>query len=66
MRYSNGEVYTNFWYTWTGAARSSGEALRVRGYAWFKWAGGKVVEAYNAFDPTKYNQLTSGTAAELK
>ena len=31
----------------------------TRGYAWFKWDGLKVVEAYNAFDPTEYNKAFS-------
>jgi hypothetical protein len=29
----------------------------LRGYAWFKWDGLKVVESYNAFDPTEYNKV---------
>jgi hypothetical protein len=66
MRYNNGEVYTNLWYTWTGKVRSSGETLRIKGYAWFKWEGDKIIESYNAFDPTKYNAAATGTAAEIK
>ena len=56
MFYNNGEVYTNYWYTWNGTNRQTGELLVVRGYAWFKWEGMKVVESYNAFDPTEYNK----------
>ena len=56
MFYNNGEVYTNYWYTWNGTNRQTGELLVARGYAWFKWEGMKVVESYNAFDPTEYNK----------
>ncbi|MBL6611661.1 MAG: nuclear transport factor 2 family protein [Flavobacteriaceae bacterium] len=54
MFYNNGDVYTNYWYTWNGINKSTGELLSVRGYAYFKWDGLKVIEAYNAFDPTEY------------
>ena len=56
MFYNNGEIYTNYWYTWNGTNKKTGELLELRGYAWFKWDGLKVVEAYNAFDPTEYNK----------
>ena len=54
MFYNNGDVYTNYWYTWNGTNKSTGELLSLRGYAYFKWDGLKVIEAYNAFDPTEY------------
>ena len=40
---------------WTN--KKTGELLVLRGYAWFKWDGLKVVESYNAFDPTEYNKV---------
>lgn len=66
MRYSNGQVFTNYWYVWVGNARSTGEELRVKGYAWFRWEGDDVVESYNAFDPTRYNALAAGSPAEIR
>ena len=66
MRYSNGQVFTNYWYVWVGTARSTGEELRVKGYAWFRWEGDDVVESYNAFDPTRYNAIAAGSPAEIK
>jgi hypothetical protein len=54
MFYNNGSIYTNYWYTWNGINKKTGELVVLRGYAWFKWDGMKVVEAYNAFDPTAY------------
>lgn len=55
MYYNNGSVYTNVWYEWKANKKSTGEALNIKGYGWFKWNDGKVVEAYNAFDPTLYS-----------
>jgi|TARA_B100001059_G_scaffold64123_2_gene60163 hypothetical protein len=55
MYYNDGNIYTNVWYNWRGVLKSNGEALSLKGYAWFKWEDGKAIEAYNAFDPTAYN-----------
>ena len=57
MFYNNGEIYTNYWYTWNGTNKKTGELLSIRGHAWFKWDGLKVVESYNAFDPSEYNKV---------
>ena len=59
MYYNDGKIFTNVWYDWSGVAKSTGETLELRGYGWFKWENGKVVEAYNAFDPTAYNAIMS-------
>ena len=56
MFYNSGDIYTNYWYTWNGTDKKTGEIIVLRGYAWFKWDGLKVIEAYNAFDPTAYNK----------
>ena len=57
MFYNSGDIYTNYWYTWNGTNKKTGETLVLRGYAWFKWDGLKVIEAYNAFDPTAIKVL---------
>ena len=57
MYYNDGKIFTNVWYDWSGTSKSTGEVLELRGYGWFKWENGKVVEAYNAFDPTAYNSM---------
>ena len=59
MLYNNGTVFTNMWYTWTGTAKASGEALSIKGYCWMQWDGDKVIAIYNAFDPTRYNEVTA-------
>ncbi len=56
MYYNNGQVYTNLWYDWSGVSKATDETLVIRGYATFKWKEDKIVEAYNAFDPTLYNK----------
>tara|TARA_B110000003_G_scaffold111447_1_gene114073 strand:+ start:8201 stop:8701 length:501 start_codon:yes stop_codon:yes gene_type:complete len=59
MHYNNGNVFTNVWYDWSGIVKSTGDKLELRGYGWFKWENEKVIEAYNAFDPTAYNAVLS-------
>ena len=60
MLYNNGTVFTNMWYTWTGKARATGEAVAIKGYCWMMWEGDQVVALYNAFDPTRYNEALAG------
>ncbi len=56
MYYNNGSVYTNTWYDWSGVSKKTGVELKIRGYGYWKWDGEKIVEMYNAFDPTEYNK----------
>ena len=65
MYYNNGEVYTNLWYDWSGVSKATDETLVIRGYATFKWEEDKIVEAYNAFDPTLYNKQLGTTGLGL-
>ena len=57
MYYNDGNVYTNVWYDWSGDSKTTGEILEIRGYGWFRWENKKIIEAYNAFDPTAYNTV---------
>ena len=59
MYYNNGKIFTNYWYTWAATSKKSNEELVLKGYCWFKWENDKVVEVYNAFDPTAYNMEMS-------
>jgi hypothetical protein len=55
MYYNDGQIFTNYWYTWTATSKKTNNELTLRGYCWFRWENDKVVEVYNAFDPTAYN-----------
>ena len=55
MYYNDGKIFTNYWYTWSAISKETNNELNLRGYCWFKWENDKVVEVYNAFDPTAYN-----------
>ena len=66
MRYNNGEVFTNYWYVWSGTVRSTGEQLKIKGYAWFRWDGEQIVEFFNGADPTRYNEAAASSAAEIR
>jgi len=59
MYYNDGKIFTNYWYTWSATSKKTGEVLSLKGYCWFKWEDDKVVEVYNAFDPTAYNAAMS-------
>jgi hypothetical protein len=59
MYYNDGKIFTNYWYTWAATSKKSNEELVLKGYCWFKWENDKVVEVYNAFDPTAYNMEMS-------
>lgn len=59
MYYNDGKIFTNYWYTWAATSKKSNEELVFKGYCWFKWENDKVVEVYNAFDPTAYNMEMS-------
>ena len=57
MFYNNGSIYTNYWYTWVGTNKNTGEDLSIKGHAYFQWKDGKIIETYNAFDPTEYAKV---------
>lgn len=57
MFYNNGTIYTNYWYTWVGTNKKTGENLTAKGHAYFQWKDGKIIEIYNAFDPTEYAKV---------
>ena len=57
MFYNNGTIYTNYWYTWVGTNKKTGEKLMAKGHAYFQWKDGKIIETYNAFDPTEYAKV---------
>lgn len=59
MYYNDGAIFTNYWYTWTATSKKTKEVLTLKGYCWFKWENDKVIEVYNAFDPTAYNAAMS-------
>lgn len=57
MFYNNGSIYTNYWYTWIGTNKKTGEELSLKGHAYFQWKDGKIIETYNSFDPTEYAKV---------
>ena len=60
MYYNNDSIFTNMWYTWSANSKKTGKKITLRGYGWFKWQENKIIEVYNAFDPTLYNAAMSG------
>ena len=53
--FSDGEVWTNNWFTWMGTGNVTGIRFSNRGHFDFKWENGKIVELQCYYDPTGLN-----------
>ena len=42
--FSNGEVWSNSWFTWSGVGKTTGEEYTNRAHFDYKWENGKIVE----------------------
>ena len=42
--FSNGEIWSNAWFTWTGTGKTTGDDYSNRGHFDYKWENGKIVE----------------------
>ena len=42
--FSNGEIWSNAWFTWTGTGKTTGDDYSNRGHFDYKWKNGKIVE----------------------
>ena len=54
MTSEDGNVYSNYWFTWKATSKSTGVTVSNPVYSWFKWDGDKVSEGAFIFDPTEY------------
>ena len=54
MTSEDGNVYSNYWFTWKATSMSTGVTVSNPVYSWFKWDGDKVSEGAFIFDPTEY------------
>ena len=53
--FSDGEVWTNNWFTWNGTGNATGLRYSNKAHFDFKWDNGVVVELQCYFDPTGLN-----------
>ena len=54
MTFEDGNVYSNYWFTWKATSKSTGVTISNPVHSWFKWDGDKVSEGAFIFDPTEY------------
>ena len=53
--FSDGEVWTNNWFTWEGTGNKTGIRTSNRSHFDYKWENGKIVEMNCYFDTTALN-----------
>ena len=53
--FSDGEVWTNNWFTWNGTGNATGLRYSNKAHFDFKWENGVVVQLQCYFDPTGLN-----------
>ena len=44
--FSNGNTWSNAWFTWSGTGKTTGEEYTNRGHFDYKWENGKIVELW--------------------
>ena len=52
--FSDGNIWSNYWFTWKATSKSTGVTISNPVHSWFKWDGDKVSEGAFIFDPTEY------------
>ena len=63
---SNGNVWTNAWFTWKGKGQTTGQEYSNRGHFDYKWEDGKIVELLAYFDETSENNEIAAYTASLE
>ena len=54
--FSDGRVWSNFWFTWTATGNFTGKEIEIKGHFDYRWEDGKIVEALGFFDASEYNK----------
>ena len=63
---SNGNIWTNAWFTWKGKGQTTGQEYSNRGHFDYKWEDGKIVELLAYFDETSENNEIAAYTASLE
>ena len=60
--FSNGNVWSNFWFTWTATGNATGNEIEIKAHFDYKWENGKIVEAQGFFADNEFaNELEAAT-----
>ena len=47
--FSNGGIWSNFWFTWSATSNATGNQLEIRAHFDYKWEDGKIVVSQGFF-----------------
>ena len=54
--FSDGNIWSNYWFTWSGTSKVSGSELEIRAHFDYKWDDGKIVVAQGFFADQEFNK----------
>ena len=54
--FSNGGIWSNFWFTWSATSNVTGNQLEIRAHFDYKWEDGKIVVSQGFFADEEFNK----------
>ena len=54
--FSNGGIWSNFWFTWSATSNATGNQLEIRAHFDYKWEDGKIVVSQGFFADEEFNR----------
>ena len=54
--FSNGGIWSNFWFTWSATSNATGNQLEIRAHFDYKWEDGKIVISQGFFSDEEFNK----------
>ena len=54
--FSNGGIWSNFWFTWSATSNATGNQLEIRVHFDYKWEDGKIVISQGFFADEEFNK----------
>ena len=54
--FSNGGIWSNFWFTWSATSNATGNELEIRAHFDYKWEDGKIVVSQGFFADEEFNK----------
>ena len=54
--FSNGGIWSNFWFTWSATSNATGNQLEIRAHFDYKWEEGKIVISQGFFADEEFNK----------
>ena len=54
--FSNGGIWSNFWFTWSATSNATGKELEIRAHFDYKWEDGKIVISQGYFADEEFNK----------